>query len=173
MPTLDRLLAENLTLAFALLAGAVALLILAVMVQSARLRRAVRGYRDLVRDDRIGEGGSLHELLAAHADQMAKSGTRMTEMEELHEILIRRTERSLQHVGLVRFNPFEDTGSDQSFVLALLDAPRDGFVISSLHGRDSTRVFAKPISAGASMHQLSGEEADAIRIALEPKGHHP
>lgn len=173
MPDLDRLLAENLAVAFGLFAALVAVLGLLILIQSMRLRRAVRGYRDLVRDDRTEGGGSLHELLAAHADQIAKAGSRMTEMEELHEILIRRTERSLQHVGLVRFNPFEDTGSDQSFVIALLDAQRDGFVISSLHGRDSTRVFAKPISAGASMHQLSGEEADAIRIALEPKGHHP
>ena len=173
MPTLDRLLAENLSLAFAFLVAVVALLLVAVLIQSARLRRAVRGYRDLVRDGRAGEGGSLHELLAAHADQIARAGTRMTEMEELHEILIRRTERSVQHVGLVRFNPFEDTGSDQSFVIALLDAQRDGFVVSSLHGRDSTRVFAKPITAGASVHQLSGEEAEAIRLALEPRGHHP
>jgi len=90
-------------------------------------------------------------------------------MEELHEILIRRTERSVQHVGLVRFNPFEDTGSDQSFVIALLDAAHDGVVMSSLHGRGTTRVFAKPITAGTSPHQLSDEEAEAIRIALEDK----
>ena len=93
-------------------------------------------------------------------------------MEELHEILIRRTERSLQHVGLVRFNPFEDTGSDQSFVVALLDAQHDGFVVSSRHGRGSTRVFAKPVSAGVSTHQLSNEEGEASRIALEDSGRH-
>ena len=167
MPTLDRLLADNLSLAFALLAGVVALLIVAVLIQSARLRRAVRGYRDLVRDDRAGPTGSLHELLAAHADQISKAGARMTEIEELHDILIRRTEHSLQHIGIVRFNPFDDTGSDQSFVIALLDANRDGVVVSSLHGRGTTRVFAKPISAGSSIHQLSNEEADAIRLALE------
>lgn len=167
MPTLDRLLADNLSLAFALLAGVVVLLIVAVLIQSARLRRAVRGYRDLVRDDRAGPSGSLHELLAAHADQISKAGTRMTEIEELHDILIRRTEHSLQHIGIVRFNPFDDTGSDQSFVIALLNANRDGVVVSSLHGRDSTRVFAKPISGGTSIHQLSNEEADAIRLALE------
>lgn len=164
----EQLLAENLTLAFGLLMALVAILIVVMLLQAARLRRAVRGYRDLVRDDRLG-GGSLHELLAAHADQIAKAGTRMTEMEELHEILIRRTERSVQHVGLVRFNPFEDTGSDQSFAIALLDAQHDGVVISSLHGRETTRVFAKPVAAGMSVHQLSNEEASAIRSALEDR----
>ena len=172
MPDFDTLLGENLGATFAILLGFIAVLIGFVAVQSARLRRAVRGYRDLVRDDRAGPGGSLHELLAAHAEQIERAGRRMTEMEEVHEILVRRTDRSIQHVGLVRFNPFEDTGSDQSFVVALLDAQRDGLVISSLHGRGSTRVFAKPISAGMSTHQLSNEEAEAIRVALEDTDRH-
>ena len=167
MPELDRLLAENLAAAFGLLAALVAILGLLVILQTMRLRRAVRGYRDLVRDDR--GGGSLHELLAAHADQIAKAGSRMTEMEELHEILLRRTEGSVQHIGLVRFNPFEDTGSDQSFVIALLDGKHDGFVLSSLHGRGTTRVFAKAVAAGLSVHELSNEEAEAIRMALEDR----
>lgn len=170
MADLDRLLAENLTLAFTLLVMVVAALIVAVLAQSARLRRAVRAYRDLVRDDRAGDRGSLHELLAAHADQISRAGIRMGEIEEVHEIVLRRTERSIQHVGIVRFNPFEDTGSDQSFAIALLDSQRDGIVISSLHGRQSTRVFAKPIANGTSAQPLSTEEADAIRSALAERG---
>ncbi|HEY4767363.1 MAG TPA: DUF4446 family protein, partial [Candidatus Limnocylindria bacterium] len=85
----------------------------------------------------------------------------------LHEHLETRSRGSLQHVGLVRFNPFEDTGSDQSFAIALLDGRRDGIVISSLHGRGQTRVFAKPVEGGESRHSLSDEEAQAIRIASE------
>jgi hypothetical protein len=68
---------------------------------------------------------------------------------------------------MVRFNPFEDTGSDQSFAIALLDDRRDGVVISSLHGRSNTRLFAKPVADGTSAHNLSEEEAQAIRIAVE------
>jgi hypothetical protein len=166
MTDLDRLLADNLTVAFGLLALMMAILLILVVLQTSRLRKAVKRYRDLVRDDR-DDGGSLHELLAAHADQISKAGTRMTEMQELHDILIRRTERGIQHIGLIRFNPFEDTGSDQSFALALLDARHSGLVVSSLHGRASTRVFAKAISEGTSAHPLSDEEAAAIRVALE------
>jgi hypothetical protein len=81
-----------------------------------------------------------------------------------------RSRRSLQHIGLVRFNPFEDTGSDQSFAIALLDDERDGIVISSLHGRQNTRVFAKPVAKGTSAHNLSDEESQAIRIAVEGTG---
>jgi hypothetical protein len=77
-----------------------------------------------------------------------------------------RTRTSIQHIGLVRFNPFDDTGSDQSFVIALLDDRRDGIVLSSLHGRANTRLFAKPVEGGESSHALSDEEAQAIRIAI-------
>ena len=54
--------------------------------------------------------------------------------------------RAFQRVGLVRFNPFEDTGGNQSFALALLDAEGNGWVLSSLHARTGTRVYAKPIT---------------------------
>jgi hypothetical protein len=77
-----------------------------------------------------------------------------------------RTLSSLQHIGLVRFNPFDDTGSDQSFAIALLDERRDGIVLSSLHGRTNTRIFAKPVEGGTSRHALSDEESEAIRIAI-------
>jgi hypothetical protein len=94
-------------------------------------------------------------------------GTKLEQLTELHEYLELRSRGSLQHIGLVRFNPFDDTGSDQSFVIALLDDRRDGIVLSSLHGRGQTRVFAKPVEGGESTHQLSDEEAQAIRIAVE------
>ena len=74
--------------------------------------------------------------------------------------------RAIQRVGLVRFNPFEDTGGNQSFALALIDAPGDGFVVSSLHSRTGTRVYAKAISDGRSEGALSDEEAEALRLAL-------
>ena len=74
--------------------------------------------------------------------------------------------RSFQRVGLVRYNPFEETGGNQSFALALLDAAGDGWVLSSLHARSGTRVYAKAITAGRSDATLSDEETDAVQQAL-------
>jgi hypothetical protein len=74
--------------------------------------------------------------------------------------------RSIQRVGLVRYNPFEDTGGNQSFALALTDGRGDGFVISSLHSRTGTRVYAKTVSQGRSDGALSAEEREALRLAL-------
>lgn len=76
----------------------------------------------------------------------------------------------VQKVGLVRFNPFAETGGDQSFTLALLDGEDSGFVISSLHSRDSTRLYAKPVKKGkAAGYELSTEEERAIKSAKKIK----
>ncbi len=167
MDELNRLLTENLALAMAVIVGIVALLLLLVLVQSIRLGRAVRDYQSLVGD---GRGGSLDQVLERHIGRVDAVALRMGEMEEAHAGLEHRAITSLQHIGLVRFNPFEDTGSDQSFAIALLDGQRDGIVISSLHGRANTRVFAKPVEGGASPHVLSAEEEQAIRIAVSGTG---
>ena len=74
--------------------------------------------------------------------------------------------KAIQRVGLVRYNPFEDTGGNQSFALALTDAGGDGFVVSSLHARTGTRIYAKVVSAGRSDAALSAEEAEALRLAM-------
>jgi hypothetical protein len=81
--------------------------------------------------------------------------------------LASQLESAIQHVGVVRYNPFEDTGSNQSFVLAMLDARGDGFVLSSLHSRQATRMFLKPVSGGRADGAVSQEESEAIRLAAK------
>lgn len=81
--------------------------------------------------------------------------------------LASQLESAIQHVGVVRYNPFEDTGSNQSFVLAMLDARGDGFVLSSLHSRQATRMFLKPVSGGRADGAVSQEELEAIRLAAK------
>ena len=75
-------------------------------------------------------------------------------------------EKTIQKTGLVRFNPFNDMGGNQSFVIALLDDKNNGFVISSLFVKEGNRVYAKAIKAGKSDHALSNEEKEAIEKAL-------
>ena len=75
------------------------------------------------------------------------------------------SEKTIQKVGVVRFNPFNDLGGNQSFVIALLDNQNNGFVISSLFIKEGNRVYAKFINAGKSDHLLSKEEMEAISHA--------
>jgi len=74
-------------------------------------------------------------------------------------------ELSLQKIGMVRFNPFSEVGSDQSFSLALLNGKDDGVVITSLYTREDNRVYGKPIKGGVSEYSLSNEEKEAIEKA--------
>lgn len=73
-----------------------------------------------------------------------------------------RVKNAIQKIGLVRFNPFGDTGGDQSFALCLLDGRDSGIVILSLHLREGTRVYVKRIKEGKSRYELSKEEKQAI-----------
>ena len=74
--------------------------------------------------------------------------------------------RDIRRVGLIRYNPFSDAGSDQSFALALLNDQNDGIVLSSLYGREMNRVYAKLIRQGKSQYQLTDEEKKAIEGAV-------
>ncbi len=76
----------------------------------------------------------------------------------------------LQKVGVVRFNPFHEIGGNQSFAVALLDELGNGLVVSTLHGRDSSRAYAKPVKNFEKVEfELSKEEKDAISIARHPE----
>lgn len=77
-----------------------------------------------------------------------------------------RGEMHLQNWALIRFKAFQNTGSDQSFALALLDAVGDGVVLSSLFGREESRVYCKPVERGQSIYPLIDEEKEAINMAL-------
>jgi hypothetical protein len=148
---------------------AVAVLVLVLWVawlqrSDALLRRRLRR---LIGD---GEGVGLDELLDRQFRRLDTVAERVEALNRLHHELERLGQRSLQKVGVVRFNPFADTGGDQSFAVALLDAEGNGVVLSSLHGRADTRIFAKSVQAGRSKHALSDEEQDAIRKALSPAG---
>ena len=68
---------------------------------------------------------------------------------------------------MLRFNPFRNTGGAQSFALAIVDGKGDGVVISSLHARENTRIYAKPLHQWTSEHTLTDEEQEAITRAQQ------
>jgi len=108
---------------------------------------------------------NIEELLDYYIEEVHKVTSKNREI-ELH---INELERSLinclQKVGVVRFNAFDDVGSDLSFSIALLDSNDNGFVLSSIYARDSSSTYAKPVISGKSRYPLSAEEIKAIDIA--------
>jgi hypothetical protein len=70
-----------------------------------------------------------------------------------------------QKIGVVRYNAFENVGSNLSFAIAVLDANDNGFVINGIYSRESSATYAKPIIDGKSKYTLSAEEMQAIDLA--------
>jgi len=76
-----------------------------------------------------------------------------------------KLKKSIRGLEVIRFNPFPDQGSNQSFAIGLLDENEDGVVISSLYSRDRMSVFAKPIKSGNSSYELTTEEKEVLKKA--------
>jgi hypothetical protein len=77
--------------------------------------------------------------------------------------------RSIQGVGVVRYNPFEQMGSNMSFSLALLDGRANGVVVSVLNNREGSRVYGKAVERGTSNYPLSDEERKALALAQDSR----
>jgi hypothetical protein len=115
-----------------------------------------------------GEAGGIDEILDRQLRRIEGLSERVDALNKLHHELESLSQRTIQKVGVIRYNPFSDTGGDQSFAIAMLDSLGNGVVLSSLHSRTDTRVFAKPVQSGRSKFQLSDEEQEAIKKALAP-----
>lgn len=83
---------------------------------------------------------------------------------ELNEIN-KKLKKSIRGLETIRFNPFPDQGSNQSFAIGILNEEKDGVVISSLYSRERMSIFAKPIKNGKSEYELSVEEKEALKKA--------
>lgn len=109
---------------------------------------------------------ALRGLLDGHARRIerleaAARALNSTDRRQQGEI-----ETGVRRVGLLRYDAFEDVGGRLSFSCALLDEDGNGVVLTSINGRQETRVYAKPIAARQSSYNLSREEEEAIRQAM-------
>jgi hypothetical protein len=105
----------------------------------------------------------LQTILEKNLKEIELSEQRIDEIVKKTESLEKNNLFNIQKTGLIRFNPYSDTGGSQSFTLALLDGNKDGLLISSLHSRDQTRIYAKLVKAGKPIgYEFSKEEQEAI-----------
>lgn len=107
----------------------------------------------------------LNAIVMRNTENMKKMNEDIQKLYEgvssVHEMAIRST----QKVGVHFYNPYGDAGGTFSFSVAFLDANDSGVIVSSLHAREGTRVYAKEISKGKSSKHLTGEEIEALRRA--------
>ena len=101
------------------------------------------------------------------AEDNEKVKKRSEKVEQGLDEAVKIMKRSFQKQAIIRYNPFKETGGNQSFTMAVLDFDKNGYVFTSIHGREADRVYAKPIIDGKSEHNLSAEEVEAIKKAIE------
>ena len=125
-----------------------------------RGRRRVEPHGPIQLDD------ALRGILEGHALGIQRLEAAVRSLHAMDKGQQQLIEGAVRHVGLVRYDAFEDVGGRLSFSCALLDDNGNGVVVTSINGRQDTRVYAKPIVSGRSAYNLSVEEDEAIRQAL-------
>jgi hypothetical protein len=163
LDALDQLMTTSPGLVVGVLGVACIVLAIAVVLLARRTAKLDKRLAGLTRGE---DGTSLESILGSHLERVYSLNRDVDELTTRAADLARIQRKAFQKVGLVRFNPFEDTGGNQSFALALLDQDADGFIVSSLHSRNGTRIYAKAITAGRCDTAMSSEEEQALKIAL-------
>ncbi|MEG6584421.1 DUF4446 family protein [Dendrosporobacter sp. 1207_IL3150] len=131
-----------------------------------KLSKMNKRYRKMMQG---AEGANLEQLLMNHIDEVRQVVDKVEYLSTEYKRIDKVSKACIQKLGVVRFNAFEDTGSDLSFAVALLDANNNGVVISSIFGRSESRSYGKPVVAGQSSYFLTEEEKQAIAQACEKK----
>jgi hypothetical protein len=152
----------------AIAAGAVAVVALGTSVGLAIALRRVRAAQRVVlgdgRQDLVAHAAALSSSFQSLADYVqdaaARLDQRMTHAEG-------RIDGAVAYRSLIRYDAYGEMSGRQSLSIALLDAKRSGIVLSSIHHRDQARLYAKQVYEGEPELELSPEESDAIRLALD------
>jgi hypothetical protein len=149
-------------------AGTALIALVLALVVALRLRRLRRAQAAV-----LGEGGA--QDLVAHAASLQDDFRALRDwMEDIAAALDRRMvtaedrlDGTIAYRALVRYDAYNEMSGHQSTSIALLDARRDGVVLSSIHHREQARLYAKQVRDGRAEIELSPEEAEAVRLALE------
>jgi len=121
-----------------------------------------RKFRALLHGSKASD---LEGILFEQIKRLRQNEKDIKELFKFTDYLEKMAQKSVQKVGVIRFNPFKETGSDQSFSVALMDPNDNGITISGLFTREGTRLYVKPISAKESRYPLTDEEKEAIELA--------
>ena len=107
----------------------------------------------------------LEDTIIALESDIAKLKQSKEKTEKELIVINKKLKKSIRGVETIRFNPFPDQGSNQSFTIGMLNEEEDGVVISSLYSRERMSIFAKPVKNGKSEYELTEEEKEALKKA--------
>jgi hypothetical protein len=147
----------NTIILFYIISGAVVIILLWILMIEIRLKKIFAGTK----------ARNLEEMIVLVGKKISQLEETQAEINK-HLIQVDdRLNKSIRSVETLRFNPFIDAGSNQSFAIAFMNDEGNGVVMSSLYARDRMSIFAKPIVAGKSTFELSSEEKEVLDKAIK------
>ncbi len=148
---------ENINIVY-IIGLVVGILLVWIIVLEFRLKKLLRGK----------SGGDLEDLIKKTNEELGSLIQSRTEIINEIGAIRKRMRHHIRGVRTVRFNPFKDSGSNQSFATAFINDEGDGVVISSIYSRDRVGIYAKPIEKHKSEYELTDEER---RVVSESQNH--
>jgi uncharacterized membrane protein (DUF485 family) len=145
------------------LIGALGVLVILYIIAQIRMSKIKEKYNLLVRGVK---GVNIEQLLIKAGEDINNVHIDINNIQNNLDKIETKLSFAIQKVGFVRYNAFGNMGSDLSFSIALLDSFQNGFVLTSIYGRDYTTSYAKPLKFGKSVYPLSVEEMQAIDRAI-------
>ena len=142
------------------------ILLLVIITQYVRIGRIRKSMNRLLTGT---SGANLEEGMHRILNQLEEVKKGQSDQQFIMNRLSQRIASQCGNVAIIRYNAFGETGSDLSFSVAIVDDAQNGVVITSIFGREESRVYAKPLTAGTSTYPLSDEEQAAIRKAVNPQ----
>lgn len=115
------------------------------------------------------DGGNMEATLHQLLDELEAVKKKQTDQQFQLNRLSEKVSGQYGNLAVLRYNAFGDVGSDLSFSIALLDEAQNGVVLTSIYGREESRIYAKPVEAGKSAYNLSQEEQAVIKKAASVK----
>lgn len=147
----------NTIILFYIISGAVVIILLWILMIEIRLKKIFTGTK----------ARNLEEMIVIIGKKISQLEETQTKIDKHLIEIDNRLNKSIRSVETMRFNPFIDAGSNQSFAIAFMNDEGNGVVISSLYARDRMSIFAKPIVKGKSEFELSSEEKKVLDKAIK------
>lgn len=138
------------------------LLLIITIANSVKLRKMIRKYEKLISNCNSGD---LEEVVLNYYGKIDEIDKRYKDIQQSIQKIEGQLSLCTQKVGIVRYNAFDDVGSNLSFAIALLDENDNGVVLNGVYSRDSSVTYGKPVENGKSKYPLSAEEIQAIDLA--------
>ena len=126
-------------------------------IQKRKYDMLLRGRSDL----------NMGELIQAHSQDIFEIDKKVNELAYEVEIAKKGFALPIQKIGFVKYDAFHDLKNELSYSIALLDGYNDGLLLTTIYGRESCITYAKEVKSGIVNQELSKEEVEALRMALE------